>query len=287
MRRSIIVVIALVSVLLAGCGDDDGGDEPAALSLTLTETAIEGLPEEVEAGVVNVTVTDQTEAAGGDVNFTLVEDGTDPATFAEDLAANVFSGESFPDYFLNNSGVIGSGLLTLKEGEYIVWIDLASDLDRPSTAEDVVTSPLTVAGGDDDAELPDADGTITASDYAFEVDLSAGPSTVNFVNDGPDQLHHAVVVDFGTNDPAAIEENLPAILESEEDAPPPEGIDMEQVNFEFASSAVFGPDSGGTFDADFVAGNTYAVLCFIQDRAGGPPHAIAYQMYDVFQVEGE
>ena len=31
-------------------------------------------------------------------------------------------------------------------------------------------------------------------------------------------------------------------------------------------------------------GHTYAVLCFIQDRDGGLPHAYQHQMYDVFQV---
>ena len=31
-------------------------------------------------------------------------------------------------------------------------------------------------------------------------------------------------------------------------------------------------------------GHTYVALCFIQDRDGGAPHAIAHQMYDVFQV---
>ena len=41
----------------------------------------------------------------------------------------------------------------------------------------------------------------------------------------------------------------------------------------------------GTFEADFQAGNTYAVLCFIQDRSGGAPHAIQNDMYSVFALE--
>ena len=254
--------------------------------MTLTESSIDGLPPEIEAGLVQVAVTDQTEGAGGEINLTRVEEGSDPTQFATDLVASVFGGGAFPGYFLDNAGVAGSGLVTLDAGEYIVWIDVASDLDRESTAEDVVTSSLTVTEGDD-ASLPDADGTITAADYSFEVDVSAGLGTINFVNEGPDQFHHAIVVDFGTNDPATVEENMLALLEGEEDAPPPEGIDMAQVNFDFAGSGVFGPDGSGTFEADFVAGNTYAVLCFIQDRAGGAPHAIANAMYEVIQVEGE
>ena len=53
----------------------------------MTDTSIDGLPDDLVAGVVDVTVTDETEAAGGEVNFTLVEPGTDAAAFVEGLAA--------------------------------------------------------------------------------------------------------------------------------------------------------------------------------------------------------
>ena len=197
----------------------------------------------------------------------------------------IFEGGPFPDYWLGNAGVVDRSLVTLDAGEYIVWIDLASDLDRTSTEDDIVTATLTVGDGDDDATLPDADRTITAEDYSFEVDVTAGPGTINFANTGPEQFHHALLVDFGTNDVATIEENLPAILEAEDPDDLPEGVDGEDIDFEFAVSGVFGPGSAGTFEADFQAGNTYAVLCFIQDRSGGAPHAIQNDMYSVFAVE--
>ena len=92
-------------------------------------------------------------------------------------------------------------------------------------------------------------------------------------------------MDFGTNDPSRSSRRTSRrFLESEEDAPPPEGIDMEQVNFDFASSPIFGPGSSGTFEAPFEAGHTYVALCFIHDREGGLPHAFQHGMYDVFQV---
>jgi hypothetical protein len=182
--------------------------------------------------------------------------------------------------------VIGGGTVVVEAGEYYVWFDRAADLDRESTADDIVLAPLTVGPGADDATLPEADGTVTSTDYAFTVDLPAGGGTFTFVNESQEQFHHVVLVDFGTNDPALVEENLPAILESEGDeASLPEGIDGEQIDFEAGGSAVFGPGSSGTFDADLAEGSTYAALCFIQDRAGGPPHAIQHQMFDVFQVE--
>ena len=96
-----------------------------------------------------------------------------------------------------------------------------------------------------------------------------------------------IVVDFGTQDPTLVEAKLPELINGDEDAPPPDGLDMAQVNFDFAYSGVFGPGGSGTFEAEFQPGNTYAALCFISDREGGLPHAIQHQMYDVFQVEGD
>ena len=110
--------------------------EPTAIAVTLTETSIDGLPDDLVAGLVDVTVTDETEAAGGEVNFSMVEPGTDAATFVEGLTA-LFEGGPFPDFFLNNAGAVGHTMTTLDDGEYIVWIDLrptSTDRRRPRTS---------------------------------------------------------------------------------------------------------------------------------------------------------
>jgi hypothetical protein len=39
-----------------------------------------------------------------------------------------------------------------------------------------------------------------------------------------------------------------------------------------------------TFTAQLESGNTYAVVCFIQDLPGGPPHAFGHNMFKVFAV---
>jgi hypothetical protein len=257
--------------------------EITPVNLTLTETSIDGLPTDLVAGAIDVTVTDETEGAGGSVNFTRVEPGTDQAAFAEGLAA-AFGGGPLPDFFLNTSGVINHTMTTVDEGEYIVWMDVANNLDRESTVEDVVTAPLTVGAGDNDAVLPETDGSVRAGDYLFDVDVTAGGSTVTFTNSSDNQFHHVILVDFGSNDPAVVEDELPTLLASEEDAPIPEGIDPSQINFEFAEAPVMGPGGSATFDVTFEEGHTYAALCFISDREGGLPHAIQHGMYDVFQV---
>jgi hypothetical protein len=287
--RTAVVALTCTGLLVAaGCGSDDDdapSGDASTVAVTLTEEGIEGLPAELSAGVVEVTVDDQTEGGGGEVNFTRVEPGTDTATFVEGLAG-LFGGGPFPDYFLNTAGAIGTSLVPLDEGDYVVWFDKAADLDRESTADDIVSANMTVGAGDDDAEIEGADGTIESTDYAFTVDVPTGPATIRFNNASDQQFHHVVLVDFGTNDPATVEENLPTLLESEDPTQAPAGIDAAQINFEFAESAVYGPGSSGTFEATFEPGTTYAALCFIQDRAGGAPHAIQHQMYDVFQLEG-
>ena len=83
---------------------------------------------------------------------------------------------------------------------------------------------------------------------------------MTFTNSSDNQFHHVVVTDWGTNDPALVEENFPAMLEGDQEAPLAAGIDPEQVNLEFASSAVFGPGSSGTFEATFEEGHTYSAV---------------------------
>jgi hypothetical protein len=258
--------------------------EITPVGVTLTETSIDGLPDDLVAGIVDVTVTDETGgAAGATVNFTLVEPGTDQAAFVEGISA-VNSGGPFPDFFLDNTGVVGHTMTTLDEGEYIAWMDLANSVDRPSTPDDIITVALTVGAGDDDAVLPATDGSIRAGDYLFDVDVSAGAGTVTFTNSSDNQFHHVLLVDFGSSDPVVVEENLLTLLEGDENTPIPEGIDPSQVSVEFGEAPVYGLGGSGTFDVTFEEGHTYAALCYIPDRDGGLPHAIQHGMYDVFQV---
>jgi hypothetical protein len=61
------------------------------------------------------------------------------------------------------------------------------------------------------------------------------------------------------------------------DAAPP-------VDFEHAfNTAVVGPGESLTTTFDQTAGK-YVFLCFITDRAGGPPHAIAHDMIQEVDV---
>jgi len=148
-----------------------------------------------------------------------------------------------------------------------------------------MAQPITVTAGDGAAALPEADGTITAVDYGFEPDIQAGDTTINFVNDGPNEVHFAAVSVFPEG--TTVEDGeaaFTALLEAPPDAPPPEGVALPE---DIAFSGIASSGLGIQFEVPggFESGRTYILVCFISDRVGGPPHAIAYQMFDVFQVK--
>lgn len=308
--RSVAAGLLSFALLAGACGDDDddteasagGGDttetteatdtteaegeaaegEMTALDVTLTADGLEGVPEEFAGGAVEVTFTVDTEDEYASLDFTRVDEGTTAEQFAEEFVV-VFDGGAMPEYVQSNAGVEGAGgesttsTVLLEPGSYVVWYE------SESTENEIHGTVVEVTEGSV-AELPETDGEIVARDYGFDVDVS-GPGTITFRNEGPNQLHHAVLIDFGTNTPEVARQAIMPLLQSEGEEPPAvEGLDMSQVNPDFGGSAVFGPDAGGTFEADFVEGNTYGVVCFISDRAGGPPHAIGMEMLEVFQV---
>lgn len=151
--------------------------------------------------------------------------------------------------------------------------------------EAVLTTTFKVTPGEA-GDLPETDGNeIIAIDYSFDVKVKDGAETIMFRNEGPKELHHVVLVDFGDLEPAVVEENLPALFEGGSDTPPPA---FKDVDFEgdFGDGPVLTPGLGATISVKgFESGNTYAAVCFISDRAGGPPHAIGKGMRTVFTVE--
>ncbi len=318
--RRLIAALAAITLLAAGCGDDDtttttpsdegdgGGGAGGAQAMTIVaqDYAFVGAPDEIEAGAIELSFTNDGKV-DHEVGIAQVGDGGIEA-FKEDFPP-VLEGGPFPEYMetVAGPGEIGPGeelttTFLLTEGDYALFCALdgkAPEGDASSTTAAAegppeeetgephftlgMIQPLTVTAGDADAELTGTEGSITASDYTFDVDVTAGEHTIAFTNEGPDQIHHGAFFAFvqGT-DEAAAATALDAFLASEEAPPPPE-LDLATTEG-LPSGGVFSAGLGQTLDFDFESGRTYAVLCFIQDRTGGPPHAVANGMKKIFTV---
>ena len=137
---------------------------------------------------------------------------------------------------------------------------------------------VTVTGGAEAAAADiESDGVVQAVDYGFEVpELEAGQHTLTFENTSEEQLHHGIFFAFPEGvDEASAAEQFKAMIAEEEGAAEP-----EEAGFTY----VFGPGMGGTFEIELESGRTYGVVCFLQDRTGGPPHAVAHDMAEFFTV---
>lgn len=306
----------VVATTSASSGETTTGPTPdgGSISIVAEDFKFSEAPAEVPAGVVRLTFDNQGEV---DHEVALAEIGDTPIEqFVDEFAPVITEGGAFPDYvdavavpIELEAGSSGEVTFTVSEGEYALFCTLTGAVPEEGASEVTAAAPnadeeggeeepegpphfevgmiqpITVTAGDA-GQLPEADGTITAIDYTFEADIEAGDKVINFVNDGPEQVHFASVSVFpeGT-DVAEAEEAFGTLLELDEDAPPPaDAVFPEDVGF----SGVFSTGLGAQFElfeGEFESGRTYILVCFIQDRSGGAPHAIANQMYKAFTVE--
>ncbi len=301
------MVLAAVALVASGCGN--GGGEPTSagdgggaqqsggqaqeVSVVADDYEFTDAPVELEGGAVDLSFENQGEVSH---EFALAGIGDTPVDQFVQEFGPVLEGGPFPDYLDQvavpielEGGASGGATFTVTAGNYVMFCALTGVVEGDKKAphyELGMIQELTVSGGDAAPQLPAADGSLTATDYAFEADLEAGDTSVNFVNEGPDEVHFASVSVYpeGT-DAAQAEEAFKALLATEDGGQPPKGLPQpEDVGF----SGIFSDGLGGQFQllqGEFESGRTYLFSCFISDRAGGPPHAIAYNMYEAVTIE--
>lgn len=276
MRTSATITAAVLlgTVALAGCGDDEA-DELAVLEVAISgggESFSIEAPEEFEAGVVEVRVTNSAE---GEAPHSLDLIRVDGDLGIEDVLAVVSSEEGAPIpeelHADGGTGDIAAGesrtvTVELTEGRYFLIdtnsVDPETD-ESASFAELGAQRELTVEG-DGGGELPETDLTITAKEYSFDVpELSAGTQRLTYVNDG-EELHHVVAVPIA--DGATIAD-VEAFFGSEEEPEGPPPLDFEGGDY----TGVLDGGTSMVTELELEAGE-YAFICFINDRAGGPPH---------------
>ena len=267
------LLLAALSLGLAACGDDDdddgGGGQPQAFEVEITDDGVTA-PETADAGALELRVSN---SGKRDHSAQVVRIG-DGHTADEVIAAGEEWGDKggqLPEWIEFMGGVgttkgggTGTAVVELPPGDYGVF-DIESD------AEDAFAA-FTVEG-DEGEGPPETDSRVEALDYSFSAEgLQAGSQSVTFENAG-EEPHHLVGAPLL---PGKTEADVKKFVETEKGKPP---VDESK----FFNTAIVSGGESAVVDLRLESGD-YAFLCFIPDRAGGPPHA-AKGMVSVVTVE--
>ncbi len=159
----------------------------------------------------------------------------------------------------------------------------ATDLLQPGKHFVLDTSPSRNGGtaefqvtGEAGGEVPGAPVTISAKEYGFVAEgLKAGTAQVTFDNVGKEP-HHVIAVPYAKG--ATLAEVRKALSDQGEPSGPPP-VNFDQVT----GTAVIDGGTKQVAQLELRKGK-YALVCFIADRAGGPPH-VAKGMLQEVEVE--
>jgi len=283
MRRIGLAVLATAAALtLTACGDDDddGGGaskEPATFAVTATGTGKAqpkvAAPASIPSGLVRMTFTNKGDKQR-DAQLIHVTEGH---TAAEVVKVTSAEDAPIPSWLQGGGGVgqtapnaTSTVTQVLEPGSWVLLVEADEENSKPVARE------LTVKDDGNDLTLPATDAKVTASEYTFAATgLKPGRNLITFENAGK-QLHHMIA--FPVNK-GATEAQVRAAFASEEEPKGPPPVDFEK----FASTAVIDGGQAQVTTVSLTAGRN-VLLCFIPDRAGGPPH-VAKGMLKIVEVK--
>jgi plastocyanin len=277
----------------AACGSDDddssGGSsessDAAAVTFETTDpskakVSIAG-PDTIEAGLTEITLKNSGKGPH-DAQILKVEGNR---TVDEVLSNSTDSKEGAPiPEWISGGGGLGTTApgktstvtQVLEPGTYYVIDTESGQGSEKQNSRKGGVVKLEVTGDETTAELPKTDASITAKDFSFATSgIEAGSNRLTFANDGK-QLHHVVAMPLAKG--ATIEQAKKFFTtEGEPSGPPP--VDFENG----VSTAVIDGGEAQVAELDFKQGK-YALVCFITNRTGGPPH-VAMGMIDEVDVK--
>ena len=275
--KSMLALLAIAAVMpLAACGDDEvsaggGGDETTEsaesgqLAMTASSDAVIAVDGDAQAGVVAITLqNDGKEPASAQL---IRVEGNHSEQEVKRALAEASKGGPIPGWFRAEGGPgttnPGSSSTVTQELPAGTYYAINDEPDEPTFTS------FEVADDGDGGELPETTGTITALDegrrnYSFEAEgLTAGRNTVLFENEGQ-QPHHVLALPM--NEGATIED-VRRFVKTEKGRPP---VDFAGGSY---TSVIDGEGKSMAVDLELKQGD-YALVCFISDREGGPPHAV-------------
>lgn len=266
-----LALIVVASIGLAGCGDHFGDKQAAATPSKLAITATEAgkqlhlsVPRSVPAGLVTVELTNTGKAFHESQLIRL-----DPGHTLKD-ALKVIAAEGAPSPgWIHVAGGTGpappggkrSATQRLRPGNYIAY-DAPFQNEGKGLKFGVASFKVEgEAGGG--GELRKAVAKIEAYEYGFRTSgLAVGKNTIEFSNTGT-EAHHVIAVPYK---PGATLAEVRKAFRQDRGADPP---------LDFAHVSYTARIDGGTkqiTELDLDKPGKYALLCFVSDRKGGPPH---------------
>ena len=267
---SALALLGAAAVAQAGCGGHVGDKQaamPTKVAITATEAGKQtrlSVPKSVPAGLVTLKLTNIGKAFH-EAQLIRLEPGHTPGDALKVIAAE---GAPSPGW-IHAAGGTGpappggtrSATQRLRPGNYIVY-DAPFQNEGQGVRFGLASFKVEgEAGGG--GELPKAVAKIEAYEYGFRVSgLTTGKNTIEFSNTGT-EAHHAIAVPYKPG--ATLAEVREAFMkEGGADAP-----------LDFAHVAYTARIDGGTkqiTELDLDKAGKYALLCFVSDRKGGPPH---------------
>lgn len=268
---ALAAALALAALSLASCGGDDDADEPQALSVRASGNAERisvTQPKELEAGLVELRFRNTTRLP---VNADLIR--VDGNQSAEDVLGVVDSDEEgarIPQW-IHGAGGVGTtepggttrATQVLEPGTH--YLVSSAETEGEEEGPDTAIERFEVTGeAPEDAELPETDGRVVADEYTFRASgLESGRRQIEFANVGR-ELHHMIA--FPIRGDATINEVEEALTaERPPEGPPP--VDFGGV----VGTSVLDGGVEQTTTVNLRRGRN-ALVCFIPNRAGGPPH---------------
>jgi hypothetical protein len=273
-----VLALAVAGLAVVGCDDEDSKDPS---TVAIEATGAEGslsfeAPDEADAGAAEIELTNSTELEEIDAQLVFVPEGQDHSD--EEVVAELgkaFRGMPVADWFQGGGGpgpTAGGETQTvtqeLQAGTY--YVVGGEDLPKP---------PLTkfTVSGDDGAELPDADATVSAVEYSFAGEgLEAGEQSLLLENDGG-TWHHFLADELK---PDATIEQAKEFLMSEGEGGGPSPFASGDNAESAVSSTVLEGGTSQLVDVNLEPGR-YAFYCFISDKTGGPPHVVKGMVSEV------
>jgi hypothetical protein len=162
-------------------------------------------------------------------------------------------------------GGVSRATVNLGPGKYVFMSTVTDEKTKKSDAASGMAKLVKVTGAKAKALPSGATASIVAKEYGFEVTgLKAGTNTVTFSAPGK-QLHHFQMFPML---PGKTTQDVVAFLSAKVPPAGPPPVDFENSQGSAVTESSEGPM---LTDVTLTAGR-YAIVCFMSDRAGGPPH---------------